>query len=112
LGESADRTRAYCADCVARQLIGALIEPVARVPLQPMPPDLVLCRYAVEALPEIHILHRFLVGRAPAIAFPLMNPAHHSACGIFAVRVQVDQARPLERFEGRGGISSIRLFVV
>ena len=41
----------------------------------PVPSDLVLGQRGVEASPQLGILHRLLVGGAPAVAFPAVNLA-------------------------------------
>ena len=55
----------------------------------------------VEAPPQIGVLDRRLVGGAPAVALPFVDPAHDAVAQVLAVGVDVDQAGPLERFERR-----------
>src|ERR1700676_3264845 len=57
-------------DTLAGQLIGAFIEVVARVAAHPVPMDGVAINRRIEALPQIGVLHRLLVGGLPAVAFP------------------------------------------
>ena len=52
-----------------------------------------------EPLPEVDVLHRLLVGGAPAVALPARDPGMMPSAQILAVGVEIDAARPLERFE-------------
>src|SRR5215218_10094820 len=61
-------------DAVAGELIGALVFVVAGVALDPVPVHLMRLQRGVEALPEIDILDRLLVRRAPAVLLPAVNP--------------------------------------
>src|SRR5689334_124924 len=61
-------------DAVARELVGALVHGMARMALHPMPMHFVLLQRFVKPLPEIDILDRLLVGRAPSVALPAVNP--------------------------------------
>ena len=75
--------------------------PMAGMTLDPVPAHLVRFQRRVEALPEIDILDRLLVRRAPAVAFPVGNPRHDTVAQILTVGVDIDPARPLERLERR-----------
>src|SRR5688500_19653089 len=55
----------------------------------------------VEALPQIDVLDRLLVGGLPAIALPAVDPFHDAVAQILAVCVDIDQARTLERLQRR-----------
>src|SRR5262249_15559732 len=66
---------------------------------QPVPPHATPPRERVEALPEIDVLDRLLVGGAPAVALPLIDPRHDAVAQILAVGVDVDEAGALERLE-------------
>src|SRR5690606_8661721 len=59
----------------------------------------------VELLPELAVLHRLPVGGAPAIALPAVDPAGNAVHDVFAVGVELDLARLLQRRQraGRGG---------
>src|SRR4051794_32621783 len=66
-----------------------------------------------ELLPQLGILDRFLVGRAPAVLPPLVDPAGDAVLHIDAVGMKLDQARPLSASRPRmAATSSIRLLVV
>src|SRR6267142_6788741 len=67
--------------------------------LHPMPAHAMLRQRRIEPLPQIDILDRFLVGGAPAVALPLVDPRHDAVAQILAVGVNIDETRPLERFE-------------
>ena len=45
----------------------------------------------VEPLPELDILHRLLVGGAPAVALPAVDPLRDAVAQILAVGVKVDR---------------------
>src|SRR5262249_4365853 len=68
---------------------------------QPMPVHLVLLERRVEPLPQIDIADRLPVGGAPAVAFPAVDPFGDAAAQVLAVRIELDRARALERFERR-----------
>jgi hypothetical protein len=67
--------------------------------LHPVPADLVLAERGIEALPEIDILHRLLVGGAPAVLLPFRDVFGDAVAQVLAVGMQIDTARPLKRFE-------------
>ena len=55
----------------------------------------------VEPLPQIDVLDRLLVGGAPAVLLPAVDPAGDAAAHIFAVGVEIDRARALQGFQRR-----------
>ena len=57
----------------------------------------------VEATPEVVVLDRLLVGGAPAVALPIVDPAGDAAAQILRIGVQVDVAGAAQRFERRDG---------
>src|SRR5688572_1397432 len=52
------------------QRVGAFVARIAVVAAHPVPLHVVLCRQSLQALPKFHVLHRFLVGGAPAALLP------------------------------------------
>ena len=58
------------ASCRSRRapIVGAFVLGMAGMALHPVPVDLVRRARGVEALPQVDVLHRLLVGRAPAVA--------------------------------------------
>ena len=62
--------------------------------LHPAPGDRVRGYRRIEALPEVNVLHRLLVGRAPAILLPAAHPCLDAALEILAVGVERDGHRP------------------
>ncbi len=60
-----------------------------------------LCESRIEPLPQVDILDRLLLGRAPAVALPLRHPGQDAVAQVLTVGMDVDQARPLERVERR-----------
>src|SRR5262245_55790045 len=61
-------------DPAPRQLVGALVLGMAGMAAHPEPLDLVLAAGGVEPLPQVGVLHRLLVGRAPAAPLPVVDP--------------------------------------
>ncbi len=53
-----------------------------------MPVDVVALLRLVEALPQLGVLHRFLVGGAPAVALPAVDPCGDAVVDLLAVGVQ------------------------
>src|SRR5437660_10813289 len=60
-------------DAIARQLIGAFVHVMAGMALHPMPAYFVGLQGGIEWLPQMDVLYRLLVGRAPA---SLLRPLH------------------------------------
>jgi hypothetical protein len=80
-------------------LVGAFIHRMPGVTLDPVPADVVLAERCIEPFPEIHVLHRLLVGGPPAVAFPAVDPLRDAVMHIFAVGVQFDRAWLLQCLE-------------
>src|SRR6476620_2749204 len=77
-------------DTLTRQLIGALVFVVAGVAFDPVPAYLLRLQRGIEALPEVDILDRLLVGCAPAVLLPAVDPAGDALADILAVGGEVD----------------------
>src|SRR5665647_436866 len=88
-------------DAVACQLIGALVCIVAGMALDPVPAHLMRLQRGVEALPQFDVLDRLLVGGAPAVPLPAMDPAGDALTHILAVGVEIDGAGFLQRLQRR-----------
>src|SRR4051794_23959378 len=69
----------------------------------PVPIQAVVSKRRVQPLPEIDVLDRLFVGCAPAVLLPTTDPQCNAVAQILTVSVDVDPARPLERFERRDG---------
>src|SRR5262245_23871693 len=72
---------------------------MAGVALDPVPLDAVRAVQGVELLPEVDVLHRLLVGGAPALALPGADPLRDALLHVLRVRVDAHAARPPERLE-------------
>src|SRR5882757_10655840 len=72
----------------ARQLIGAFVDGVAGVALDPMPAHLMLVQRRIQPLPQIDILDRLLVRGTPAVLLPAMDPAGDALTHVLAVGVE------------------------
>src|ERR1700722_15233569 len=79
-------------DTFARKLVGALVDVVAGMTLDPVPAHLVLVQRCIEPLPKIDVLDRLLVGGAPAVLLPAVDPAGDALPHILAVGVEIDGA--------------------
>src|ERR1700733_1615893 len=69
--------------------------------LDPVPAHLVRLWRFVEALPQLRVLDRLLVGGAPAVLFPAVDPAGDALTDILAVGVEVDRTGFFERLQRR-----------
>src|SRR5262245_44853785 len=111
-------------DTLVGQCIGALVADVARMALHPAPFDMVQRGERLQALPEVHVLHRLLVGRFPAALLPAVDPGRDAVLHVLAVGVEHDVAGALEarqRFDdgrqfhavvGGRGLAAEQLFLV
>ena len=84
---------------LAGEFVGALVHCVAGVAVDPAPVDRVARRAGVEPAPQVFVLDRLLVGGAPAVALPAVNPLRHAAAQILRVGVQLDRARAGQRLQ-------------
>src|SRR5260221_13504960 len=69
------------------------------VALDPVPGDAVRPGETIELLPQVHVLHRFLVGGAPAAVLPVRQPFADALLHVLRNGVDLDPARGLERFQ-------------
>src|SRR5579884_187047 len=76
---------------------------MAAVTLHPMPFDAVRRDGFEQLLPQLGVLDRLLIRRAPAVALPVVDPAGDSVANILAVCVEMDSARPFQRLEALYG---------
>src|SRR6185369_2408029 len=74
---------------------------MAGVTFHPVPAHLMGPKRGVEPLPQIDVFHWALVGGAPAVALPVVDPTHDAIAQVLAVGVDVDRTRPLERLQRR-----------
>ncbi len=56
------------------QSIGTLVACVARMTTHPAPIDLMRLRQVIQALPQVHVLHGLVAGRAPSTPLPVVYP--------------------------------------
>src|SRR6266850_4154152 len=82
------------------QRVGAFIFRMPGMAAHPVPLYLMFGGELVELLPQVDILHRLLVGGAPAAALPVVDPARDALLDVERVRIEADPARPLQRFQG------------
>src|SRR3979409_2605546 len=83
-----------------RQLVRPLVLRVAGMALHPVPLHVVQGRQLVEPPPQVDILHRLLVGAAPASALPVMHPIRDPLRHIQGIGIELHSAGTLERLEG------------
>src|SRR5574343_1576709 len=80
------------------QCIGPLVARGTGVALDPVPFDAVSRRghQTVQLLPEVHVLDRLFVSRAPALGLPAVDPLGDALAHVLAVQVAGHGAGPLE----------------
>src|ERR1700733_960494 len=78
------------------QAVGAFVELVAGVALDPAPVHLVAQPRLVQPSPEVLVLDRALAHGAPAARLPQGQPLGDAALHVLAVGVQLDLAGPGE----------------
>src|SRR5690606_32762919 len=110
-GQSVPSAPADLADRLSRKLVRTLVFRVASVSLDPVPADFVGLQGFIKALPELGILHRFLVGRAPVVALPAMDPGGDAVPEIGAVRIEVDDRGTLQGLERPDGCHQLHAVV-
>src|SRR6185312_12767509 len=81
------------------ELIGALVELVAIVALDPAPVDDVTGHGFVQRLPELDILYGLLVGGPPAVLLPAEDPLGEPVLDVDTVGVELDLAFARQRIE-------------
>jgi tetratricopeptide (TPR) repeat protein len=86
-------------DAAIGERVGALIADVARVALHPVPANPMLRREHVQLAPQLGILHRLPIARAPAVALPGVNPALDAVLDVLRIGVELDVALAAQRFE-------------
>src|SRR5688500_11221490 len=72
---------------------------MTRVALHPHPLDVVHARELVELAPEIGVLHRFPVRRAPAVLLPAVYPLADTELNVLRIGVDARAARALQRLQ-------------
>src|SRR4051794_16675288 len=82
-----------------REEIRLLVQDIAGMALPPVELDIVALQRRIEPPPQVLVLHGLLVGRAPAIPLPAVNPRGNAVLHILAVGVKVDGAAAAERLE-------------
>src|SRR5690242_14636161 len=53
----------------------------------------------IELAPQLCVLHRLAIARAPAVAFPAVDPALDAVLDVLRVEIELDVARALQRLE-------------
>src|SRR5262245_60995268 len=83
-------------DAEVGEPVGALVLRMACVPAHPVPRNAVRAREPVELLPQVDVLHRLLVRRAPAAALPVGQPFADAFLDVLRVGIDLDHARTRE----------------
>src|SRR5262249_59028082 len=108
----------------ACEAVGAYVQVMTGVAAHPVPAHAMVRERRIETFPQVVVLDRLAIGRAPAVALPFLDPRHDAVAQILAVGVDVDEARALERLDGRdrrhqlhpvvggGGLAALDLFFV
>ena len=82
-----------------RQLIDVLVAVMARMPLDPMPFDVLRRGGRIQPLPQILILDRLARGGAPAARLPVRQPFGDALQHVLRIGVQLHRAAALQRAE-------------
>src|SRR5438309_2133495 len=82
-----------------RQLVRPLVLGVAGMAPHPVPFHIVQGRQLVEPLPQVDILHRLLVGGAPAAALPVMHPFRDPLRHVQGIGIDLYSAWARQRLE-------------
>src|SRR4051794_29326972 len=82
------------------QSVCALVLRMPGMAAHPVPLYIMLFRQLAEALPQVHVLDRLLVGGAPAAPPPVVDPGRDALLHVEGVGVQPNAAPALERFQG------------
>ena len=77
--------------------IDAVVLWMSAMTLHPMPFDSVRRRSIEQLLPELRVLDRLLVRRAPPVLAPFVDPSGDPIADVNAIGVKVDTTWPLER---------------
>ena len=64
---------------------------MAGMAVDPVPVHLVTRRAPLEPLPQVDVLDRLLVGGAPAVLLPAVDPAGDAVLEVFAVGMEFDR---------------------
>src|SRR5262245_48595736 len=76
---------------------------MAAMAFYPDPVDLVRRACRIQTLPQVDVLHWLLVGRAPAILLPAVDPFGDAFAQVVAVGVEPHLARPLQCLQPTDG---------
>src|SRR5581483_8476086 len=82
------------------QAVRRLVAGVAGMALDPAPVDLVARGRRVQPLPQVLVLHRFLVGGAPAAGLPARQPFVEALLDVDRVGVERHRAGLAQRLQG------------
>src|SRR5690242_9814503 len=93
------------------QRVGAVVLGVAAMAFHPGPVHAMRLGGSVEALPQLDVLDRLLVGGAPAVLLPAVYPPGGALEHVFAVGVELHHAGPLESLEARDRAHQLHLVV-
>src|SRR5262249_32998694 len=116
-----DRARFLYA--AAGEGVGALVLGMAGMPAHPQPLHLMPLDRPLQALPQVDVLDRLLVGGLPALALPARQPFGDAVAQILAVRMHPCLHRPRQALErpdrrhelhavvGREGLAAEDLFL-
>src|SRR6185312_6188146 len=86
-------------DAAIRELVRAVIARRIGMAAHPVPADPMMRAQRVELAPEIRVLDRLAVARAPAVLLPRVDPALDSLLHVLGIEVEVDVAGPRQRLE-------------
>lgn len=82
---------------VPGQSIAALVLRVTGMAFDPMPFDVMSCYLLVQSLPQIDVFNRLLIGRAPAILPPVVDPLIDTVFNILTVSGEIHPTALIQR---------------
>src|ERR1019366_1759624 len=87
----------------ARKLIALFIVGMSRMTFEPLPGDLLPRGGVIKLSPQVLVLHRLPVNRAPVVGSPAREPFGDALAQVFGIGEDCDLAGLLEHREGREG---------
>src|SRR5574340_115449 len=82
-----------------REGVRTVVAGRSRVPPHPVPANAMARRLRFELAPQLRVLHRLAVARAPAVLLPGADPRLHAVLHVLRIGVKLDLGALRQRFE-------------